>query len=217
METGQLFGSNPEVKITSQKPKKTTQRNHKTDDKMDISWHTFHSPKFQWTWSVTILGRAFLEATNIFQILLNSTRQILAQAREENASQVKTFFTCQASSSPPPWSTTFFLQTSVIPAFLLHVSAQSHLSLKSSLTALLETAASCTYSTCQGQIYHVCLRLICGLPPRDPWGLSIKFFLHIPFSHIYQNKNRIPNVFGPLILLSMPQKQWWCPQKSRLS
>lgn len=44
MATGQLFGSNPEIKI-SQKPKKTTQRNHKTDDKMDKSYHfAFHSP-----------------------------------------------------------------------------------------------------------------------------------------------------------------------------
>lgn len=63
MATRHIFGSNPEIKI-SQKPKKTTQRNYKTDDKMDKSYHflartPLSFPSFNILKSLTILVEHF--------------------------------------------------------------------------------------------------------------------------------------------------------------
>lgn len=61
-----------------------------------IYWHTFHPP-FQ----VLIyldsnnLRQAFLEATSVFQIPPNSTRQTLAQAKEARWSHVEEFLTAR--------------------------------------------------------------------------------------------------------------------------
>lgn len=93
-----------------------------------ISWHSFHSP-FQ----VLIylesnnLSQAFLEATSIFQIPPNSTRQILAQAQGASEPHVKAFLSARlflaissAHSTLPPNSQA----ASCLRSWVL---AQSHL------------------------------------------------------------------------------------------
>lgn len=165
-----------------------------------ISWHSFQSP-FQ----VLIylesnnLSRAFLEATSIFQIPPNSTRQILAQAQGVSEPHVKAFLTCQAvplaifsahSTLPPNSQAASCLRSWVL--------AQSHLPGRPP-----NHCSPVPHSTCW--VRSPCVLCI-GL--QSPTLRTINTILFVLF---LSPTPTILNVLCPLILLSMPQRQQRCP------
>lgn len=133
IETGQLFGSNPEIKVSSQKPKKTTQRNHKMMikwTKQITSWHTFHFPfqiliYYKYNNVRASISRSNKHIPDYSQLPQTGCGTGQGSRRVPGGSEYSLPARLLPRSS---WPTVFFLQTAnALPACLLQVSAPSPL------------------------------------------------------------------------------------------